>query len=82
MSLAGRLKEQPPLTKGPRCLMGLLLEELPKSEAEALRRALADPNWRTTAIREALYAEGHKLSQTSVARHRRGACQCEALGVQ
>lgn len=80
MSLAGRLNDQPPVMKGPRCLMGLLLEELPKSEAEALRKALADPKWRTTWIRDALTAEGHALSHTSVARHRRGACQCEALG--
>lgn len=80
MSLAKRLENQPPVTKGPRCTMGVLLEELPKSEAQALRDALADPNWRTTWIRDALQEEGHALSHTSVARHRRGACQCRALG--
>ena len=81
MSLAKALSTPPPVVaKGPTCGIGRLLISLPDADAEALRKALADPAWRTRSLHDTLKAEGFAVAYTSVVRHRKGQCQCAALG--
>lgn len=62
-----------------RCTVAKLLEQLPSEDREALTRALADPKFQGTQISRALRAEGHRVGDDSVRRHRRGDCACDAL---
>lgn len=64
----------PEAVKGPPCATCHLLGSLEAPEAAALRRLLADPLWRYSALSEALAAEGHKVPAQTLARHARGQC--------
>ena len=64
------------VVKGPQCTIATTLANLPKDDAEALIRVLADPTIRTTAIRRGLAANGINLGDTTIARHRKGECLC------
>ena len=75
MSLADVAKTGPVRTeKGPTCTVCLLSASLPNGEAAALAQMLADPEWRYTAIADALTAEGHPVYDGSISRHVRGQC--------
>ena len=75
MSLADRLSQPPPATKGPKCTACALLHDLPADEADALRAALDNPLWRGTDLARTLTAAGHAMKPNTVQRHRRGDCQ-------
>lgn len=86
MSLAAALAAETatPL-KGPPCRFreyGLLDEDGPLDDVDRLVLAdyLADPKVTHAAISRALQAEGFKVGQGTVARHRKGECQCEVTG--
>lgn len=64
----------PDAIKGPPCGVCQLLASIEPAEATALRQLLADPLWRYSALSDALAAEGHKVSQHTLARHARGQC--------
>ena len=49
-----------------------------KEDAKVLTQALADPFIKGTAIRKALIANGHPLSDGVITRHRRKECTCES----
>ena len=59
---------------GSRCSVGVLLEENPAGAAEL--QAALDSDYPATAISAALKKRGHTISDTTISRHRRGACQC------
>jgi hypothetical protein len=68
--------------KGPPCRFreyGLLEADGPLSDDEraVLTAYLADPKVSHAAISRALCSEGFKVGQGTVARHRKGECQCE-----
>ena len=60
---------------GYRCRICVLLDELPKDDAEALREALLDPAVKGSWIAKALESEGHSVRQNTVQRHRRQDCR-------
>lgn len=82
MALADRVT-QPPGNKQPGipCSVGRLLDELPDSERDALQQMLGTPakpsEWTQSAIFDALIAEGHRVGQSTINRHRGGYCRCE-----
>lgn len=78
MSLAAALsREAAPVQRGGRCSVALLLETLSADDAAELRSALASP-MEHAAIARALTSEGHRFASSTIARHRRGECRCDA----
>jgi hypothetical protein len=76
MSLTEKLKHQPETKKGPACWAEQLQRDLPAEDWQALLTALADPSWSTSAITDALRAEGYRIGAHSVGRHRHRKCAC------
>lgn len=76
MNLAEELLAGPP----PRtqCHTGAVLRRLDDDMQAAVLAALANPDVQSTHIARTLTKYGHKVSQHSVQRHRRGECGCEA----
>jgi hypothetical protein len=64
----------------PRCGVGLLLEALELRDREGVLTAMARPEIPHSAISKAFNKRGHKISDFTVGRHRRGACTCEKIG--
>jgi len=78
MSLAAALsRESAPARRGSPCTVGLLLADLSDDDARELRGALAS-GMQHAAIVRALTSEGHKFIASTIARHRRGECACDA----
>lgn len=75
MSLSSSLMAHKSVKRGPKCTVCLLLVDLPKADAEALKSALADPTFTTVGISRALKSEGHDIRPTTVGRHRNGECK-------
>lgn len=59
----------------PQCNVGRALDRLDPERAEKLRVALAS-DYTSAAISRVVTSWGHKLTEQSVSRHRRGSCQC------
>ena len=62
--------------RGARCTVGLTLKTLQKDEQSALSEALKDETIDANTISVWLGRKGHNLARHTVARHRRGECQC------
>ena len=62
--------------RGARCTVGLKLKTLEKEEKSALFEALKDESIDASTISVWLGRLGHNLARHTVARHRRGECQC------
>jgi hypothetical protein len=65
------------LNKGPTCHVCIELGRLPKVEAEALRKHLANPEWRYTELSDALAGDKDTpldLPAFVLSRHARGQC--------
>jgi hypothetical protein len=62
--------------RGAKCTAGLLLKTLPEEERAAFVEALEDEIIDANTIRIWLDRKGHKVGRHTVARHRRGECQC------
>ena len=78
MSLAAALsRESTPARRGSPCTVGVLLTELSDDDARELRGALAS-GMAHTSIMRALASEGHRFIASTIARHRRGECACDA----
>lgn len=63
--------------KGPDCYVCAALRDIPESEADALRRLLADPTRRYSEISEQLADDPDTpldLAPQSLSRHARGKC--------
>lgn len=76
MSLADRVTAPPPRRGGLPCSLGTLLASLETAERHALQQMLDSHRWTEPMIHDALTAEGHNVSRTSVGHHRRGNCRC------
>lgn len=83
MSLAAALADEASTQfKGPACRFreyGLLDVDGPLDDSDraALVAFLADSKVSHAAISRALQRKGYKVGQGTVARHRKGECQCE-----
>lgn len=62
--------------KGPPCSMGALIGDLDEADRKALQAALDDPKVAHTWIARALTGVGRRMNPDTVARHRRGDCDC------
>lgn len=76
MSLAAALAAQSKRRVSTPCLTGLILAKLDETERALLEDAMAG-DMSHVAIARALAAEGHKIAQQSIGRHRKGECACE-----
>ena len=74
MSLSKRLAEYQPPKVGGYCRTCQLLNDLPKDEAESLRKALADPRISNAGLSRILKDEGYNIADSTVRRHRKGEC--------
>jgi hypothetical protein len=82
MSLAAALEAAQPKRKGPPCSIGVLLSPngpLSDKDRATLSAALADGTVEHSRLAEALTAEGHKVGENAVSRHRRRRCLCEVV---
>ena len=83
MSLATAVKEGPRTAKkGPDCGVGKVFATLMETNTEdlaALYLMLGDARWTAEDISAELREAGWDIKGSTVARHRRGACRCEAL---
>lgn len=61
--------------RGPRCGLGVLLQNLDDIDRQALLNALESDMF-STDIAEALRDEGHLIRHDAVQRHRRRSCAC------
>ena len=68
MSLLECLKEPPE----PKSRMAAILLAVTPEEREALQEALRSPEWPHEALASVLTDSGHKISEASVRRHRKG----------
>jgi len=69
-ALAGTRKGRPSTA----CVLCHLLATMPESEAADVQAALDDTGVQGSQIARALRLEGHKISDWTVTRHRRGDC--------
>ena len=76
MSLAAAVAEHATLKKGPPCTVMLVRDKLSREDQNDLDRLIADRSVTSAAIERGLAKLGHKLTQHTVARHRRGDCGC------
>ncbi len=75
MSLSETLSA-PATVVRPKCDVSIALASLPKKDAAALREAIADEAFPATQIARAVRAEGYRMGDSTVRRHRRGDCTC------
>ena len=75
MGLADRFSAYEKPRMGARCTTCHLEMTLPKDDADALMKALADPSVSNSAISEILKSEGYQVGETSIRRHRKGMCK-------
>lgn len=66
--------------KGPLCTVARILSDMPEVDAVDLDTAFRDDKYSNKAIFMVLRARGFEVSQTTVARHRRGECACGTHG--
>ena len=78
MTLADELAEALAEASGPQCGVALVLDALDGDDRDTLAVWLARPKGEVpgTRIGKVLRGRGHKVSDESIARHRRGACRC------
>ena len=63
--------------KGAKCSVYKFLKELGTEELKELESVMADLSVTSSAIANYYKKQGHPISQYSLQRHRRGACQCQ-----
>lgn len=75
MSLRSALEASTAHRKGPRCSVANLLDTLDDDDRQALLDAFAS-DLQHAQITRALKAEGHRVGDQTIARHRGGECSC------
>jgi hypothetical protein len=64
-------------TKGPRCTVARLLDELTEQDRATFLLALNDPDISDAALYRALENDGHTVARLpALGKHRRGQCNC------
>ena len=76
MSLLAEMRNAEDARRGPRCSVTVVLESMNDEDAADLRAALGDPTITGSVIARILRNRGHRITEQSVTRHRRGACLC------
>lgn len=76
MSLAESLSAPKRPAKGPRCTVARIVAKLSGADLEAFTAALANPDYTASGISQALADEDLHLHESTIQRHRRGACSC------
>ena len=71
------LINNPKVFAGQECFVGQMLTSLNTEEAELLKTALADKRVRHVDLVRLCEAEGYKMSEATMRRHRAGGCRCE-----
>ena len=61
---------------GPRCTVAVILDELTPEDAAALRAAFSKQAFTAAAIARTLRKRGHRITDGTVQRHRKGECSC------
>lgn len=59
------------------CYVGQVLKLISPEEAQLLKTALADPRIRHVDLVRLCEAEGYKMSEGTMRRHRSNSCRCE-----
>lgn len=72
-----KLVENPSVFTSQDCYVGQVLKSIKKDEAELLKIALADSRIRHTDLVRLCEAEGYKMSEGTMRRHRAKSCRCE-----
>ena len=65
------------ITHGPKCTVATIKPSLSPADAADLESAFATPAFTAAAIARALRKNGHRITDNTVQRHRRGECGCK-----
>ena len=77
MSLAEDLKVLTPKIHPMQCSIGELFKHLSDADVASLKEVLANDQIRHSDICNALRANGHSLTASTLARHRKQLCRCK-----
>lgn len=72
-----QLVNNPKVFIGQECFVGQMLATINKDEAELLKTALADKRIRHVDLVRLCEAEGFKMSEATMRRHRARGCRCQ-----
>ena len=72
-----KLVNNPKVFAGQECFVGQMLANLNTEEAELLKTALADKRIRHVDLVRLCEAEGYKMSEATMRRHRARGCRCD-----
>ena len=72
-----QLVNNPKVFAGQECFVGQMLANLNKEEAELLKTALDDKRIRHVDLVRLCEAEGYKMSEATMRRHRARGCRCD-----
>ena len=71
-----KLVNNPSLFTQQECFVGQMLSSVTPEEAELLKTAMADKRVRHVDLVRLCEAEGYKMSEATMRRHRAGGCRC------
>lgn len=71
-----KLVNNPSLFTQQECFVGQMLTTVTPEEAELLKTAMADKRVRHVDLVRLCEAEGYKMSEATMRRHRAGGCRC------
>jgi hypothetical protein len=72
-----KLVNNPKVFAGQECFVGQMLVSITPEEAELLKTAMADKRVRHVDLVRLCEAEGYKMSEATMRRHRAHGCRCE-----
>lgn len=72
-----KLVNNPKVFAGQECFVGQMLISVTPEEAELLKTAMKDKRVRHVDLVRLCEAEGYKMSEATMRRHRSGGCRCE-----
>lgn len=78
--LAGIFESLQTNKPGPKCGLGLVLQQLSPEDVETLNKVLNNRDISAVLIEKALIQYGHRVSRATIANHRRrgnGGCRCD-----
>ena len=82
MPLADKFMQAKTVRKGPLCTVGAMLSSMTPEDRDAVNQALNTPMVTSRTIWRVLVEEGYNISDTPIARHRRGMCLCSRKDLQ
>lgn len=71
------LVNNPKVFAGQECFVGQIISNISSEEAEILKTALADKRVRHVDLVRLCEAEGYKMSEATMRRHRARGCRCD-----